>query len=158
MIILIFTVVVLAILVYVLIRPWLKKQTWAQSFFAWIEPIELALFQKSETLLWARLKIFTGLLLTALTQTQTLDITPLMPFVKAEYQDLVRFAWNCIPLALTVIGWIDERLRKDTGKPTALVAVPDDAPPAVKNAIAAADAAKEQAVLAVQQAKADGSM
>lgn len=40
-------------------RAWLKRQPWSQGFFDWIEPIELVLFKKSETILFARLKIMT---------------------------------------------------------------------------------------------------
>jgi hypothetical protein len=135
-------------------RAWLKRQSWAKGFFDWIEPIELALFKKSETLLFARLKIAVGVVLTVLTQVGSIDLTPIMPLVPDAYESYLRIAFNLLPLTITVVGMIDEHLRKTTTKPLELVAVSDTtAPPAVKAAIAEADAAKDQAV-AVVEAKA----
>lgn len=138
-------------------RDWLKAKPWAQGFFAWVEPVEILLFKKSETILFARLKMLTGILLTFLTQIGTIDLTPWMPFVPEKYQPAVNAAVNAAPLMLTLVGWADERLRKTTTKPIELVAVPDQVVaenPQVANAVAAAEAVKFEAVATVKQAKA----
>lgn len=136
-------------------REWLKTKPWAQGFFEWAEPIEIALFKKSETILFARLKVVTGFILTILTQIGAINLAPFMPFVPEKYQTWVTIAVNCIPMLLSIIGVIDEWLRNRTTKPIELVAVPEaTAPPEVKAAIAQADAAKAEAVAVVQEAKA----
>lgn len=144
-------------------RDWLKSKPWpwAQSFFAWVEPIEILLFKKSQTILFARLKMVTGLLLTYLTTIGTIDLSPWMPFVPEKYQPYVNAAVNSIPLVLVLVGWADERLRKTTTKPIELVAVPDKVvaeSPVLREAVAMADATKVEAVavtaVAVAEAKA----
>jgi hypothetical protein len=40
--------VALAFIYALVLRPWLKKQSWAQGYFTAIEPFEIALFKKSE--------------------------------------------------------------------------------------------------------------
>lgn len=136
------------------LRGWLRKQDWACAFFDAIEPIERVLWKKSETILFARMKIVIGLLLTLLTQAGTIDITPLMPFVPDQYEPLLKVVWNALPMTITVIGWMDERLRKDTTKPLEVVAMRPDAPVFVKEAAAQAEVANAQAVAVVQATKA----
>lgn len=163
------TLIILALITALLLwyalqgRDWLKRQPWpwVQRFFAWVEPIEILLFRKSETLLFARLKMLTGFLLTYLTHAGDIDLSPWMPFVPEKYQPYVNFAVNSIPIALVLVGWADERLRKTTTKPIELVAVPDKvvaASPALQEAVAMADATKVEAVavtaVAVAEAKA----
>jgi len=140
-------------------RPWLKKQPWAQAFFAWVDPIELALFKKSETILVGRLLWVGGLFVTFYDGiamfVHSLDITPLTTRV---------FDWLQIPpdlrnLSATafigIVGLLINRLRKATTKPLELVAVPAAAvTPEVAESMAAADEAKQQAVAAVETAKA----
>lgn len=109
-------------------RQWLKQQTWAQGFFAAIEPVEILLWSKSETILWARAKQLTGLLLTWLTFTGTIDLTPLMPFIPDQYEWYVTSAFNLLPMLITVVGSIDVKLRQDTTKPIEQVAQPDAVP------------------------------
>lgn len=136
-------------------RAWLKARPWAQGFFAFIEPIEIALFRKSETILFARLKMLTGLVLTLLTQIGSIDLTPIMPFVPDGYEPIVRVAFNLLPLIITLVGWMDESLRKTTTKPIELVAVPDKVvaeTPALAEAVAMAEVAKFEAVAEVKQA------
>lgn len=135
-------------------RPWMRTTPWGAAFLDKIEPIERALWWKSETILWARLKIVSGLLLTALTQTQAIDITPLMPFVPDAYEGVVRIIWNMLPLAITLMGWVDEKLRKDTTKPLEIVAMRTDAPVEVKLAAEEAALATAQAVETVKEAQA----
>ncbi len=135
-------------------RKWLKTKPWADGYFRLIEPIEIFLFSKSETILWARLKQFTGVALTFLTQAGAIDITPLMPFVPDQYEGYVRAAFNCIPLVITLMGIVDEKLRRDTTKPLELVAIADkDITPAVASAIAVAEVAKVQAVTEIKEAE-----
>jgi hypothetical protein len=149
-------IVVVLVLWYALVgRPWLKAKPWARHFFAAIEPIEIALYKKSETILWARLKMVVGAALTILTTAGSIDVTPIMPLVPEAYQGAVHTAINLLPLLITVVGMIDEKLRNTTTKPIELVAVPDNAvPPAVGVALARADLAKLDAVAAVTNAKA----
>lgn len=136
-------------------RAWLKSKSWAQGFFAWVEPIEIVLFKKSETILFARLLSGLGGLLTILSQFGEIDLTPFMPFVPEKYQPFVNVAVNCLPLLISAIGWMVEKLRNATTKPIELVAVAEkDITPAVADAIVAADAAKVEAVAVVAEAKA----
>jgi hypothetical protein len=136
-------------------RDWLKSKSWAQGFFAWIEPIEIRLFKKSQTILFARLKIVSGLVLMGLSQAGEINLTPFMPFVPEQYQAYVNIAVNCLPLLLSLMGWIDEQLRNKTTAPLELVAIAEkDQTPVVKEAIAMADATKTEAVAAVAEAKA----
>ena len=83
-------------------RTWLKSKSWAQGFFAWIEPIEIVLYKKSETILLARAKMFLGVLLSSLTFLGTIDLTPIMPFVPDQYEPYVRAAFNLIPLSISL--------------------------------------------------------
>lgn len=135
-------------------RAWLKSKPWSERFFTAIEPYELFLFKKSETILVARLKMLTGALLTLQTQVGSIDLTPIMPFVPEKYQPYVNFAINLAPLVLSAIGFMDEKLRNETTKPIELVAVQERAmPQAVADAIAVADYAKASAVATVTDAK-----
>lgn len=146
----IFTVLLAAYVVA--IRPMMQKTAWGQAFLAKIEPIERMLWWKSETILWARFKIAIGLLLTLLTQAGQIDIMPLMPFIPDQYEGFIKFLWNMLPLAITLIGWTDERLRKDTTKPLEVVAMRTDVPDEVKEKVAEAAAMAKAAVADVVQA------
>jgi hypothetical protein len=149
------TAIIAFVALYVVwLRPLMRRTAWGAAFLERIEPLERALWWKSETILWARSKIVTGLLLTVLTQAGSIDITPLMPFVPDAAEPFVKFAWNLLPLVIAAMGWIDERLRKETTKPLEIVAMRTDAPIEVKVAAAEADAANANAVAAAQEAKA----
>jgi hypothetical protein len=140
---------ILFVMIYVLwLRAWLKQKSWAQGFFSFIEPVEIALWSKSETILWARAKQIVGLLLTALTTLGAIDLTPLMPFVPDQYESAVRLAFNLLPLLLTVMGSVDVKLRQDTTKPLEVVALPEDVSPKVAAAIKKAKVASAAAVAA----------
>lgn len=142
----------------VVIRPWLRTQAWAAPFFKWIEPIELTIYKKSETILLARFKVLVGLLLTGMTQLGVIDITPLLPLVPDAYDKYVIVAWNMLPMVISFLGMIDEKLRNDTTQPIEMVAVANkDMTPAVVEAIAVADIAKVEAVTAVEIAKIQGA-
>lgn len=137
-------------------RAWLKTKPWAQSFFAWIEPIETALYKKSETLLVGRLMWVGGFFVTAYDSLAmflpSLDLTPIsnrvLSFVPDDMRPLV------VSSALAGIGLLIGWLRKRTTKPLEVVAVPDDAPPAVAAAVDKVEAANAQAVAAATAAKA----
>lgn len=134
-------------------RPWLKQQAWAKGFFDWIEPIEIVLYKKSETILLARAKVVTGALLTVLTFLGTIDITPLMPFVPDKYEGALHIVFNLIPLSISLLGLADEKLRNQTTAPIEIVAAPEKTmTPEIKEAIAMADATKAEAVEAVKKA------
>lgn len=137
-------------------RSWLKAKTWPWSirFFQLIEPYEIVLWKKSETILLARSKMVVGLLLTALTQAGAIDITPLMPLVPDQYEGVLTAVWNLIPMIVFALGVIDEKMRNDTTKPLELVALPD-AVAATMPEVVIAEAAKTEAVAAVVEAKVD---
>jgi hypothetical protein len=151
-------VVTLILLFYALWgRAWLKTKPWAQGFFAAIEPIEIVLFKKSETILVARLKMAVGVTLTILTYLGTINLAPIMPFVPGQYTSLVQNLFNLLPMLITLVGMADEKLRNTTTKPLELVAVPDKAvetDPRIAEAVAMADATKSEAVAVVTEAKA----
>ena len=146
------------LVVYALwLRPWLKTKAWAKPFFAWVEPLEITLFKNSETILFARLKVLTGVLLAVLTYIGTVDLTPLMPFIPAAWQPHAQAILNLLPLLISLVGLADERLRYTTTKPVELVALPTESkplPPQVAIAVADAEMAKETAVEVVKQREA----
>lgn len=139
-------------------RPWLKTRPWAAAFFAWVEPVEIVLYKKSETILLARAKMATGVLLTVLTYLGTIDVSPIMPLVPDEYEGYLRAAFNLLPLVLSLIGLADERLRNQTTLPIEIVAVADkNITPKVAEAIAMVDATKTEAVAVIAEAKTNGN-
>lgn len=140
-------------------RRWLKSKPWAQGFFTAIEPIEIALFKKSETILAGRLLWFGGLLTTAYDGLAVfasgLDLTP----VTTRVFDATHIPPDMRGLVVTALvgalGLLMNWLRKRTSKPLEVVAVADkDVTPAVQQALDVADIAKDQAVAAVADAKA----
>lgn len=140
-------------------RNWLKARGWGWSdaFFAWIEPIEIRLWKNSKTIFVARLKMLTGLLLTAGTNLGAINIEPIMPIVPDAWEPTVRVVWNFLPLTLTLLGWLDEQLRKDTTEPLEVVATPE----AIKAALPEVqkmEEAKAEAIVAVEVAKAEGGI
>ncbi len=146
---------ILAVLIWYALdgRARLKAKPWAKGFFDWIEPIEIFLYKKSETILLARLKMLTGVLLTVLTYLGTIDLTPLMPFVPDEWEGMAHALFNLIPLTVSLLGLMDERLRNTTTTPIEIVALPEKAKtPAIQEAIAMADSTKQEAVQVVKNA------
>lgn len=134
-------------------RDWLKRQPWAAGFFAKLEPLEIALYKKSETVLFARIKVLTGIVLTMLTQLGGADLSPILPYIPEAHRGLAQFGINLLPMLITLVGIMDERLRNTTTKPLELVALPETKPlpPAVEEAIAVAEQAKAEAVAEVKQ-------
>lgn len=150
-------IVVLAAVYALWVRNWLKSKSWAQPFFAWIEPIEIALFKKSPTILFARLKVLTGVLLAALTSLGGIDLTPIMPFVPDQYEPYLKAVFNLMPLILSVVGWMDESLRKKTTLPIEIVAVPEKViaeNSEVAKTVAEAKSTNVVAIAAIDEAKA----
>ena len=157
------TLIILAVITGLLLwyalqgREWLKSKEWSQGFFAWIEPVEIALYKKSHTILIARLKMLSGVILTTLTQIGAIDLTPIMPFVPDKYEPYVRAAFNLLPLVLTLMGAVDEKLRNATTKPIELVAIPEKTVaenPELAAVIEVAEIAKAEAVQVVVEARA----
>lgn len=135
-------------------RDWLKSKPWAAGFYAWVEPYEIFLFKKSQTILFARLKIVSGLILMGLTQAGTINLSPFMPLVPEQYQFYVNVAVNSLPIALSVMGWFDEQLRNKTTLPIEVVAVAEkDVTPKVAAAVMLLEDVKVEAVQAAVEAK-----
>lgn len=146
----------------VVIRPWLRKKEWAKPFFAGAvtEWIELHLFRKSESLMWARWQMFAGTAITTLQSFGAIDITPLVTVLSFLLPEERRWIAQVIaqgwPMVFSLLGAIGEFQRRDTTKPLELVAVPE----AVKNdpAVVEAEASRETAtgfaILEVEVAKA----
>ncbi|WP_375413106.1 hypothetical protein [uncultured Bradyrhizobium sp.] len=137
-------------------RAWLKTKPWAQGFFAWIEPIEIALYRKSETLLIGRLLWFGGFVVTAYDAlalfASSLDLTPLTARLLANVPEDMRGL--VLSASFALIGLAISWLRKRVTKPLEIVAIADkDVTPKVAEAIAMADATKDEAVAVVTEAK-----
>lgn len=131
-----------------LLRPWLKTQSFAAPFFARIEPIEIMLWSKSETILWARFQAIVGALLATLAGLGTIDLSP----VKAILPDTLKPYADLVPLIITLSGFVSEALRRNTSKPLAVVAAPVDAPGTLA-ANARVEQANASAVATVEAAK-----
>ncbi len=157
----ILAILLVLILWYVLAgRAWLKTKSWAQGFFSKIEPIEIALFRKSETILVGRMMWLGGGLVglhdsLAIFGAQFvgLDWMPVTSRVLADVPEDMRGL--VITAAFTAIGLLINWLRKRTTMPIEVVAASDaDSTPKVAAAVAAADSASDKAVAAVTEAKA----
>jgi hypothetical protein len=159
-ILIIAAIIFIGLLLYaMLVREWLKKQLWARAFFAWGEPFEIAMFKKSETILAGQLVWLGGALVSgydAIAVFATgLDLTP----ITTRVFDFARIPEDMRGLAGTIvfmlIGRMMIRLRKRTTKPIEVVAIAaKDVTPQVAAALASADIAKDNAVAAVNEAKA----
>lgn len=153
------TVLTVVVALYVtIIRPWLRKTEWAKPFFAnpITEWIELHLFRKSETLMWARYKMGLGTAIATLQSFGAIDITPLvtaLSFILPEQHRWVAQAIaNGWPMVFAVLGMVEEFLRRDTTKPLERVAVPEAV--AARPAVVAAEAqAVEATAIAVEVTK-----
>lgn len=143
-------VVIVLILNYVTwFREWLKNRPWpwSQRYFEWIEPIEIALYRKSETILWSRFLIFMGLLPTVLDQFQLLNVPGLIEFLPDDWEK-----WAS--LSFTVCGIVSELLRRGSTKPLEIVELLETGmSPKVAVAVAKAETAKVNAVVAIEKAK-----
>lgn len=153
--------IVLLLLWYVLEgRAWLKTKRWADRFFALIEPLELKLYQKSETLLAGRLLSIGGFIVSAYDAVALmlpqLNLTPVTNRLLANVPEDLR--GTVISGVLMALGLLISWLRKRTTKPLEMVALPDELPPAVAAKVELAEQLKEEAVAAVQDARAEGAV
>lgn len=140
----VFAVVTAAVMFYVLHgRAWLKTKPWAAGFFETVEPVEIALYRKSETLLWSRFLVILGILPIILDQFRMFNTPDIIALLSPEYRQYA-------PLVFTLIGIITEVLRRSTTKPVELVAIHDKAPIPVVAAAAKAEMATEKAVQVVE--------
>jgi hypothetical protein len=129
-------------------RAWLKSMPGTARFFAVIEPVEIALWSKSETILWARFLPFMMALSGFLTWLGALDVTPLYLLLPEKYHPWLA----AVPfVTVALLGAVNEILRRFTTRPLEIVAVPDNAPPAVAAAIEAAQVAKVEAVAEIKK-------
>lgn len=148
------TIYVLIVLIGIILayaiggRRWLKSKPWAAGFFAWIEPVEITLWRKSEAILWARTLQALGAVCSALTWLGTFDLTPVYAVLPEKWKWIIPL----MPLLISVVGAIGERLRTTTTRPIELVELPDRLPLAVATAVNKAEATKENAVAIVEAA------
>lgn len=137
-------------------REYLKKQAWAQGFFRRIEPVEILLFQKSETILAGRLIWATSAIVAAHDAVAafagTLNWTPVTNRLLASVpEDLRGLVISIIPFG---IGLLITWLRKRTTKPLEVVAVPQAAiTPVVAEKMAVAEEAKHEVIAAIKDAE-----
>lgn len=144
-----------ALLYALVVRPWLKSKTWAKGFFDLIEPMELALFKKSETILVGRLLWVASGLVTvydlAAVFMQSMDLTPITTRVFDFLHVPADLRGVCTTAFITALGLLINWLRKRTTKPVELVAVQESKIDyGTQIALNRADAAKEDAVAAVK--------
>lgn len=134
--------------------PWIRKQKWAAEYFWWLEPVAITTFQKSEAVLYERVKQLIGAVATlfgvVLPMIGAIDPTVFMPFlswVPEEYRTVL----VAVPaLALWLDGLVGVKLRKQSTLPLPVVALPmnkQDLPEVVE-----LKEAKDQAVVAAKVA------
>lgn len=144
-------IVVLLLMNYVLwLREWLKTRPWpwSQRYFEWIEPIEIALYKKSETILWARAQVLFGAVLQALEMLQLFNTPELLSFLPEQWA-----RW--VSLLFIASGVIQEILRRYTTKPLEVVELPTlGNTPAVVAAVENLEVAKADVMAAVADEKA----
>jgi hypothetical protein len=131
------------------LRPYLRDKPSAAWFFHLIEPVEIALWSKSESVLWARWLQFLGIASAGLAFAGSFDPMTLIFLVPDEWRWILL---GVPPAALFLNGVIQKMLREGTTKPLELVAVPDSAPIEVKEAVVKAEITKDDAVAAVKAA------
>lgn len=160
--IIVLCLIVAALFLYaIVVRPWLKTQPWAVNFFAWVEPLELALFKKSETILVGRLLWVGGLFVTFYDGIavffQTLDLTPITTRILDAMHIPTDMRGLTVTAFIAAMGRLITWLRDRTTQPIELVAVSDKQVaenPHIAEAIAMADSTKAEAVQVVASAKA----
>jgi hypothetical protein len=133
-------------------RAWLKQKEWAKPFFDWIEPIEIKLWKKSESILFARIMMLVGIIPVVAQQLQLFNMPEILALIPEAYR-------GYLMLIFLVCGLIVEFNRRTTTEPLAITALPEKAiPPEVKEAVKQADEAKAEAVAVVAEAKAEGKV
>lgn len=146
------TLIVVAVLFVLIViygiggRDWLRKQPWTAWFYSWVEPVEIVLWRKSETILLARSAQVLGLVTGILGFLGVIDLSPFLIFVPEKHRIWV----GAIPsMALALNGIIIELFRRNTTKPLELVELSDNVSPKVAAAVEAAEVAKVEAVAVV---------
>lgn len=136
-------------------RKWLKAKTWPWSvrYFQFIEPYEILLYKKSETLLWARFRMLWGTVFSLVNNLAGTDLTPILSLVPEKYQWIAGAFINCLPLLVSFLAWIDQRMRETSSMPTELVAVPDNPPIEVAIAVERFESAKREAIAVIAAEK-----
>lgn len=80
-------IVAALVAVYVVwVRPAIRDKPWAAGFFAAIEPFEIALWKKSETLFWERGKHVFAFVLAVLPQIGAFDPTPFLVAIPEKHR------------------------------------------------------------------------
>lgn len=155
--------IVVVLSLYVVVgRALLKRTALGKRFFGWIEPIEIALWKKSETILASRLLSWGGGLVTAYDLVATfatgLDLTPVSSRLLADIPPDIRPL--VVSAAISAVGGMFEWLRRTTTRPLELVALPESKPlpPEVVQVVRAAERVKEDAVAVVAEAKKEGDV
>lgn len=149
-------ILILLLGIYALLRDTIKKQPWSRGFYDWVEPIEAKLWLNSKTILLARLKVVTGLLLEYLTIVGNIDFSPMLPFLSEKHRGYAQTAINCTPMALTIIGLIDEKVRKTTTDPIELTKLTQkeiDTNPAISAAVDDHATVRDDTVAKIELAK-----
>ena len=125
------TAIIVALIVWYALkgRAWLKTKPWAQGFFAWIEPIEIALYKKSETILMGRLLWVGSLFVTAYDSATTflpnLDLTPITTRIFDALHVANDFRALATSAFIAAIGLAINWLRSKVTKPLSEVAAPE---------------------------------
>lgn len=141
-------------------RKWLLTRPWAEGFFRFVEPVELALFKKSETILVGRLLWLGGGLVTLYDTlavfASSLDLTPLTAHLLYWIPEDMRGL--AVSAFIAAIGLLVNWLRMRTSKPMEIVSLPIDTPREIAAPAEQAVAASEQAVATIQAAQAEGKV
>jgi hypothetical protein len=124
---------------------------WSQGFFDKIESFERNVYLKSESILWARTLTGVGVLVEFLIQVGQFDISPFIVFIPPDYQVYATVFIHVAPIVVSVLGVIQERLRRDVTKPLTVVAMADSAPPEAHAAAADAEAVMKDTVNIIEQ-------
>lgn len=134
-------------------RAWLKTTFIGQKLLGWIEPVEIALYKKSETILIGRLTWLGGGIVTIHDALAVFlasqDWTPITARVLASVPPDMRPV--VLSGTITLIGFLMNWLRKRTAKPIEVVAAP--ATPVNAIAEARVEAANAAAVATVEAEK-----
>lgn len=108
---LLLTLILLALIYAVILKPLFKKRGWFQGYYDWIEPVERNLWDKSKTMLFARLYSLIGFLITAqaMLEASGIDWIALIPIPQKYAQWVGPVVW--------ITGLLFARLRKITTVP-----------------------------------------
>jgi len=140
----------------VIVRPWLRDKPWMQWFFAnpVVEWIEIHVYRKSETLLWARWFQLMGAVAVSAGYLGGIDWTIFAPVIPEKWLPFLPM----IPLALNFIATIAEAQRRDTSEPLSVVSLPQVVSQEVASAVDALKTAKIEAVSVVKKEEATAAV